>query len=514
MPDLPDLKGRIRLDTTDLDAGIRRSTGALSSFGKAALAAGAVAAGGAVVAGKAFISAGRDWDNATDAIRIGTGATGRALKGLEADFKSVVKGVPSDMASVSTAIADLNTRLGLSGRPLRDLSTQFLNLSRITGTEVSANIASMTRVFGDWDVATEKQASTLDSLFRASQSTGAGIDKLAEQVVQFGAPLRQLGFTFEESIGLLGKFEKEGVNAELVMGSMRIALGKMAQGGEPAVETFKRIIEEIKGAGSASEANRLAIELFGARAGPDMAAAVREGRFEIGALLETIRGGEDTINKATADTDGFDESWLRFKNNLAAEVGPAAAKFLDDLVLGLEELSLVFDSNKEASTEWGFFMEELLDDLSAKWADFMAGLEILGSVYRDFVDKWNRSTTRLGNDIEKIADALRKLKGAASFVAELSLPGVIAKKLPFLPSFHQGGIVPGPPSQESLAVLRGGERIDAHPTASGPMFGHQGDPLVKVDIHIDGSADERTVARMETMLASSLHELAQEIRLR
>jgi phage-related minor tail protein len=227
-------------------------------------------------------------------------------------------------------------------------------------------------VFGDWSVATEDQATTLDAMFRASQATGIGIDQLGSSVVQFGAPLRQVGFSFEQSIGLLGKFEKEGVNSELVMGSLRIALGKMAkesatvneqQGkvteaqkaynqavkkyGEDSTQAkdanvaleaaqaklesaissanvpakLQEQIAAIKAAGTAGEANALALELFGARAGPDMAAAIREGRFDLGELFSTIESGSETIDKAVADTDDAGDLLGRAINGLKVQFG-------------------------------------------------------------------------------------------------------------------------------------------------------------------------------------------------
>jgi TP901 family phage tail tape measure protein len=300
-------------------------------MGKAVLAAGAVVAAAAAGAAVGLFKIGSAFDEQYDKIRVGTGATGDALKGLQGDFKAVVSTVPTDFASAGTAVADLNTRLGLTGKPLQDISAQFLELSRITETDVSSNIANLTRVFGDWGIEAQDQAGTLDKVFRAAQATGAGIDSLSTKVVQFGAPLRQLGFSFDESIAILGKFEKEGVNTELVLGSMRQALGRMARAGEDPIKTFRRVTEQIKSTGSAGEANALALELFGARAGPDMAAAIREGRFELGDLLDTISNGSETIMQAGADTQDFAEKWQMFKNRVLVALEPVAMRVFDAL---------------------------------------------------------------------------------------------------------------------------------------------------------------------------------------
>lgn len=321
---------RVIGETKDVEKAIGRMGKKFAAFGAAVVAAGAAV-------GKGLFEVGKQIDSAFDTIRVGTGATGDALAALQDDFRAVAKTTPSDMADVGTAIADLNTRLGLTGKPLQDISKQFLNLSRITKTDLSTNIAAVTRVFGDFAVATEDQSGAMDELFRVSQATGIGVSELADQMVTFGAPLRQMGFEFEQSAALIAKFEKEGVNTQAVLGGMKIALGKMAQAGEEPIETFARLTEEIANAGSTGEANAIAVEAFGTRAGPDLAAAVREGRFELSDYLDVISSGSDTINKASSETEDFAEKWQTFKNRVLLKLEPVAMRVFEAIEAFAEE---------------------------------------------------------------------------------------------------------------------------------------------------------------------------------
>lgn len=318
-------------------------------FGKAAAVALKAAAAAAAVAGAALLKLGTDFDDAFDTIRVGTGATGAQLEGLQDDFRSLANSVPLEsMKDGATAIADLNTRLGLTGRPLTRMAAQMTELARITGSEVAPLIRTTTRVFGDWAIATEDQEDALDALFRASQATGATVEELAAQAVTVGAPMRQLGFTFEQTVGIIGKFEKEGVNSQAVLQGMRQALGRMAKAGEEPIETFARLSEEIAEAGSVGESNAIAVEAFGTRAGPDLAAAVREGRFELGELLATVEGGSETIFKAAEDTRDWRQSLqlLRQKAFLALE--PVATRVFDRVGEAAEGAIAVFEHVREA----------------------------------------------------------------------------------------------------------------------------------------------------------------------
>lgn len=255
--------------------------GGLGGLGGIATVAFAAVGAAAIGAGVALFKLGADFDDAYDSIRISTGKTGEALEGLKGDMKAVMTDIPTDMKNASTAIGDLNTRLGLTGEPLQAMSKQFLELSRITKTDVSENVRLMTRVFGDWGVSAGDQTITMDKMFRATQVTGIGLGELQAKVVQFGAPLRAMGFSLDESVAMLGKWEKEGVNSELVLGSLRIAMGQFAKDGIPMRKGLEDTVAQIQKLGPSAKATALAMETFGARAGPDMAAAILEGRLPI-----------------------------------------------------------------------------------------------------------------------------------------------------------------------------------------------------------------------------------------
>ncbi|NLA45486.1 MAG: phage tail tape measure protein [Candidatus Cloacimonetes bacterium] len=335
------LTAQLGLDISGFNAGLEKAQGSLEKTGKKMSSIGKGLTAGVTaplmaIAGLSTKTA-LDFDEAMDSIRAGTGATGEALKGLGDTFKNVMKSVPTDVATASQAIADLNTRTGQTGEGLEKLTEQLLNVSRLTNTDINANIASTTRLFGDWSIATDKQSSTLDYLFKVSQSTGISFTSLSQKMVQFGAPLRQMGFDFDTSAALMGKWEKEGVNSELVLNSMRIALAKMAQEGVTnANEALTIMIERIQNAGSVGERNALAIEMFGSRAGPDMAAAIYEGRFAIDDLVKDLQSSSETINQATLDTMGFDERMGILKNTIGMALLP-----LGEQLISIAEKSLL-----------------------------------------------------------------------------------------------------------------------------------------------------------------------------
>lgn len=290
---------------------------------KAGLAAAAV---GAVALGKAIYNVGEEFDNASDTIRVGTGKTGKALKRLEDDFKNVVSSVPTDFESAADAIAELNTRLNITGKPLRERTKQFLELSRITDTDVTENIKSVTRAFGDWEVAAGKQGKQLDKFFRASQGSGASVAELAENVVKFGAPLRQIGMSLDEATAMFAAFEKAGVNTSTMLPGLKMAMKVALQEDKDPARFIKAA---FKGIEDGSIKSSRALELFGTRAGGDMIEAVQQGRFHLEEFTKSLATGNETIRKAGQETMDTSENLQLLGNKIKVLVAPAAEWLYD-----------------------------------------------------------------------------------------------------------------------------------------------------------------------------------------
>lgn len=370
------------LATTDAAAG--RTGGRLGGFaskaGLAFAAVGAAAAAAGAAAGIALFKIGEDFDQAYDKIRVGTGATGEALEGLKDSFRNVARDVPASFDDVSTSIADLNTRLGLTGSDLETVSTQMLNLSRITGTDLTGDIESITRVFGDWSISVQDMPSAMDEIYRAAQATGAGVDELATSVTDFGSPLRELGFSFEESLALFGRFEREGVNTSTVMSGMRQAVRNLGSGfaeQETGVSNFGDILAGVRdGTFDLSDA----MSVFGARAGTDTFKAIQEGRFDLEELMATITNGSDTINQAARDTESFGEKWQRIKNRVLLALEPVATRVfeavgdaMDDLGPKVNQLSEWLAENLPPA------MERVREISDAVWPRVQAALDAVSS---------------------------------------------------------------------------------------------------------------------------------------
>lgn len=388
---------KLTLDKSQFDRGMAGAQGTAAkvggNIGKLIRKGSLVGAAGLAAVGVAALKFAGDFDDAFDKIRVGTGATGEAFEGLKDDFKAVLSDVPASMADVGTAISDLNTRLGLTGEPLQDLSRQVLELSRITGEDLATNIDAVTRVFGDWQVAADDQGAALDTLFRISQGTGVAVGELGALAVQYGAPMRQFGFSFEETAALLGRFQKEGVNTELVMGSFRIAIGKFAREGKPLRQGLEETIARIQELGPSAESTALAMEIFGARAGADMADTILGGKLAVEDLDAVIAGSGDTILAVGKETMDWRERLTQLKNKVLVALEPHLTKLFEGLSKALTKLIPLVETKlipwlekniPVAIAKMKKAWEDIRPTVEALWKAFKSGLEVVWPIVKGF----------------------------------------------------------------------------------------------------------------------------------
>jgi len=345
---------------------------------------------------------GQEFDDVYDQIRIQTGITGDALAELQDSFRNVARQVPNDFADIGIAIQDLNTRLGVSGEPLEDLALQLLTVTRLMGGDIQSNVRVATRLFGDFGVAAEDQADTLDLLFRASQASGQSFDTLADQTVNVGADVRALGFSLEETVAMLALFERTGVNTENVMSGLRQAVARFAQRGEDIPTAFRTAIETIRDTQDAAEASAIAFELVGSRYQANFVDTVRGGKFDIDELIASLNASSETITGAAEDTDGFRESWDRFKNYLKLTLEPVATEVFANMEGLVGELVPAVDRVKAAFEEDG--LEGALAQVAEEW----------DRIYEENIKPlWDQFLLFLDETVKPLAIAIAKEIGSA-----------------------------------------------------------------------------------------------------
>ena len=278
-----------------------------------------------------------EFDEGYDNIIRATGATGDNAKDLEASYKNVAKTVKGDFGNIGSTVGEVNTRFGYTGKQLEETTVAFMKFADITGTDSVQAVKLVSRAMGDAGIKSEDYGKVLDELATAAQASGISVDRLTDNLTKYGAPMRALGFDTQESIAIFSSWEKAGVNTETAFSGMKKAISNWSKEGKNAKKEFKKTLDEIEKAPDIATATTKAIEAFGTKAGPDLADAIKGGRFAYSDFLDIVKNSGGTVENTYEQTqNGFDKINLATQS-LKADVGEAFKNMIDEYAPEIEK---------------------------------------------------------------------------------------------------------------------------------------------------------------------------------
>ena len=311
--------------TIKVDADTKKAEKSVKDMGqkfRSAMKGVAMAAGGLTLAAGAAAKLGQEYQEATNTIAAGTGASGEQLEGLTQSFKDVWATVPQDAAAVSAAIADINTEMGLEGEALEDVTRAFLDVSRAMGEEAGPMIKSVADSMVAFGVPASETRSQLDKLTAVSQAVGVPMTKLADIVVKLGPQFQAMGFSLDEATALIGNMEAAGIGSAKVMRGLNTAVKKLTDEGVTDIQGgLRAMIESIQNAETDAEATTIAMDLFG-ESGLRFKDAIDKGVFSLDDMLAAMGDSENKVADLGAVTLTTSDKFDILKNRVKGTLTP------------------------------------------------------------------------------------------------------------------------------------------------------------------------------------------------
>ena len=295
---------------------------------------------GITVLGTTAVASMNAVDDGLDIIATKTGATGEAAEDLRKIFEKVSSEVPGEFKDIGASIGEINTRLDFTGDKLQKASIDFLKFAKVNEMDVNSAVALVTRAMGDAGIAAEDYSSLLEMLTVAGQKSGISLETLTTNLAKYGAPLRALGIDTEHAIAMFAGWEKAGVTTEIAFSGMKKAISNWGKAGKDSTKEFAKTLEEIKKCPDIASATTKAIEVFGAKAGPDLADAIQGGRFEYQEYIDALENSKGTIESTYgAIVDEVDDAQIASQNFKISmhDLGETISKMLGPILKSLSE---------------------------------------------------------------------------------------------------------------------------------------------------------------------------------
>lgn len=302
----------------------------------------------AVAVGSAVIKLTKDIANATNEIQAGqqnivnaTGATGEALEGLMDSAKTVYARSEQSFDEVTRAIGEINTRLGLTGSALEETTDSFLNFADATGQDVQQSVIAVTQAMNRWNLEADELPLLLDKLTYAGQASGISVAGLEQVLIDGASTFQSFGYSLDDSIALMMQLETQGIDSNAVIMAMKKSFQDSAVAGTDARKDWEALMESIANATDETEANSIAIDVFGAKIASDMVKSLRGGSLAFDDYAESLQNVEGTLKSTdeAGKTTAERIETLKHTVTLAlANIGTSLAPMIEELLPVLQEL--------------------------------------------------------------------------------------------------------------------------------------------------------------------------------
>ena len=311
-----------------------------------------------VALGAASVKAFTDVDKGMDAIVQKTGATGDALNAMKESAKNLATEIPTDFQTAGDAVGQVNTRFKLTGEELESVSGQFVKFAKMNNTDVTTSVNSVQSAMAAFGVSAKDTGAFLDTLNKVGQNTGADVNRLAQAMTTNAAALKNMGYSASDAANFLGQLSVNGIDSSQVMAGLKKAFATATKEGKPLDKALAELQSTMKNADTDTEAYGAALELFGNRAGPALAAAIRDGRLsleQLGTSMKDNVGNIDTTFENTLDPVDKFKMALNQAKLAGADLGGALlttlTPMIEKLQAGLAALGEKFRSLSPAQQE-------------------------------------------------------------------------------------------------------------------------------------------------------------------
>ena len=239
--------------------------------------------------------------------------------------------IPTDFETAGAAVGEVNTRFGLTGQALDDLSAKFIKFAQLNDTDVSTSIDNVSSVMNAFGMDASEADNLLDALNATGQATGIDMDTLANTLSSNAAQLKEMGLTAQQAAGFMGMVEMSGLDTSAAMMGLKTAMKNATADGKTLDQALADFSATMQGSGSDAEKLQAAYDLFGSKAGASIYNAVQTGKLNLSdfsGFLGDFEGSvENTFNETLDPIDQFKMTMNSLKE-VGADIGSSLATVL------------------------------------------------------------------------------------------------------------------------------------------------------------------------------------------
>ena len=433
---IPDLKARVRLDTSDVDRG---ATSALGSVKKMV--------GGAIVAFAGFKIAGflkesivgfANLESDLGALKVTLGASSSEMEKLK--DKAVALGNDLTLPGVGAKDAsDAMNALSMSGMSLNDTmkaSKPVLQIAKLANLDYGTSARIITGNLNAFGLESKDATRVVDVLTNTMRLGGAPLGELSQGFEQVGAVAKLFGFSLEEtatSLAVLNKAGIRGSDAGTSLKTMFVSLAKPSKEAGELMKKFgfsatdatgnfkpmKEIVENLKtsfsGLSEEQKTNALTT-IFGTDALRAAGILAETGGEQFGKLEGEVKRTGIAQETLKAKNEGVKGSWDALSSTvetfgllIGEKTAPAIKGMLDGVSSGLDEIKKFFSTLGEEGKKFYNNNKETFDEIGAKAKEAFEKVKtFISDTLAEAKKWWNENKDEILEALETIAGLVER----------------------------------------------------------------------------------------------------------
>ena len=308
--------------------------------------------------GAASLAAFEEVDEGADIVIKKTGATGEAADALEESYKNVAGSIVGDFEDIGTAVGEVNTRFGVTGEDLEELSTVFLEFAEINDTDVNSAVSGVDKALKTFNVDQSQAKNVMGLLSSTAQKTGISMDDMLSLLQSSGPTLKEMGLDIGSAVTLMGNFEAAGLDSNEMLGKLQKAATYYNEKGLDMNEGLSDLILRLQDSSTAADATAEAYEIFGKRGGLAFITAAQEGKISIDDLTTSLDDYgsvvDDTYQQTLDGTDAMKLAWQNMQlglGELGSAIGETLAPIMDKITAVIQDVVEWFTSLDDSTRE-------------------------------------------------------------------------------------------------------------------------------------------------------------------
>lgn len=358
-----------------------------------------------------------EFEAAMDRVQAATGASAEEMRGLEAAVKDAAS---AGFTNTETAAALENiAKAGVDAQEAVGGLPGVMNLAKAGDIELAQSAEYLTKIVAAMGEQFGEAGRYADVLAMGANASNTSVTGLA-QALSYAAPAaKAVGLNLESTVGLLGKFADNGIDASRAGTALNSILSQFL---DPAskfrnelalagitTNNFEEALKQLAEAGPRGEKAILAV---GMEAGPALRGLLNTGIGALDDLIGKLKNAEGSA-AATAKTlsgnlngslKSLSNVWQSVKDVLGAPVLPV-------LKQGVDELTAAFRRAIEDGTvqRFGESIATAMRQGIQFVREFLATVDFAVVIVRmqEFADRSNETLTRVGEYATNAGNAVK-----------------------------------------------------------------------------------------------------------